>query len=314
MFPFMKLASEIQTLFPELTIRENVALSEATTFRLGGPCPLFIDNPAADQLPALIKALNQKEMPFLVIGQGSNLVISDNGLDCVVIRFCSDTPDIKTDGSRITVSGSTLLDDFARITVEQATGDLSYCTGIPGTVGGGIAGNAGAFGRQIGDHLVSAEIINLDGDVQTVTRDDLEFAYRHSKLKETGEIVLSATFELPPEDPAILRTERERILEFRREHHPDWHETPCAGSVFRNVEASSAAERRKAAGWFLEEAGAKNMTVGGARLYEKHANIIIGGETCTAQDVWQLSEQMKAAVQKKFDLELTREVRFLGSF
>ncbi|MBL7012684.1 MAG: UDP-N-acetylenolpyruvoylglucosamine reductase, partial [Kiritimatiellales bacterium] len=115
-------------------------------------------------------------------------------------------------------------------------------------------------------------------------------------------------------DPAILRTERERILEFRREHHPDWHETPCAGSVFRNVEASSAAERRKAAGWFLEEAGAKNMTVGGARLYEKHANIIIGGETCTAQDVWQLSEQMKAAVQKKFDLELTREVRFLGSF
>ncbi|MBL7012768.1 MAG: FAD-binding protein, partial [Kiritimatiellales bacterium] len=159
----MKLASEIQTLFPELTIRENVALSEATTFRLGGPCPLFIDNPAADQLPALIKALNQKEMPFLVIGQGSNLVISDNGLDCVVIRFCSDTPDIKTDGSRITVSGSTLLDDFARITVEQATGDLSYCTGIPGTVGGGIAGNAGAFGRQIGDHLVSAEIINLDG-------------------------------------------------------------------------------------------------------------------------------------------------------
>ena len=310
----MECAPEIQTLFPELTIRENAALSEATTFRLGGPCPLFIDNPSADPLPALIKALNEKEMPFLVIGQGSNLVISDNGLDCAIIRFCSDTPDIKIDGNRITVSGDTLLENFARITVEQNLGDLSYCTGIPGTVGGGLAGNAGAFGRQIGDHLVSAEILDLDGDVQTVTRDELEFAYRHSKLKETGEIVLSAVFELPTEDPAILKAERERILEFRREHHPDWHATPCAGSVFRNVEASSAAERRKAAGYFLEEAGARTMKVGGARLYDKHANIIIGGDGCTAQDVWQLSEQMKAAVQQKFDLELIREVRFLGNF
>ncbi|MBL7017224.1 MAG: UDP-N-acetylmuramate dehydrogenase [Kiritimatiellales bacterium] len=310
----MECASEIQTLFPELTIRENAALSEATTFRLGGPCPLFIDNPPADQLPALIKTLDKKEMPFLVIGQGSNLVISDQGLDCAIIRFCSDTPEIKIDGNRVTVSGSTLLDDLARMTAEQATGDLSYCTGIPGTVGGGISGNAGAFGRQIGDHLISAEILELDGDIQTVTRDELEFAYRYSKLKETGEIVLSAVFELPTEDPAILKAERERILEFRREHHPDWHTTPCAGSVFRNVEASSAAGRRKAAGYFLEEAGAKKLLIGGAQLYEKHANIIIGGAGCTAQDVWILSEQMKAAVKQKFDLELTREVRFLGNF
>lgn len=310
----MELASEIQTLFPGLPVRKNQLLGEFTTFRLGGPCPLLIDNPSAALLPALIRFLDKNEIPFLVIGQGSNLVISDKGLDCVIIRFCSDTPAIQLDGSRITVSGNTLLEDFARITVEQNLGDLSYCTGIPGTVGGGIAGNAGAFGRQIGDHLVSAEIIDLDGDVQIVTHSQLEFAYRHSKLKETGEIVLAATFELPAKDPAFLKTERERILEFRREHHPDWHTTPCAGSVFRNIEASSAAERRKAAGHFLEEAGAKNMTVGGAHLFEKHANIIIGGDDCNAQDVWNLSEQMKAAVKEKFGLDLIREVRFLGKF
>jgi len=358
----MKLASEIQTLFPELTISENQLLSEFTTFRLGGPCPLFIDNPSADQLPALIKALNEKDVPFLVIGQGSNLVISDKGLHCAVIRFCSATPKIKTwcgsseethpglrpplqrretlgipsDGgvperrggslnlsqnnnmrsksNVVTVSGNTLLEDLSRITVEKNIGDLSYCTGIPGTVGGGIAGNAGAFGRQIGDHLVSAEIIDLNGDVQTVTRDQLGFAYRHSILKETGEIVLSATFELPIEDPAILKAERERILEFRAEHHPDWHILPCAGSVFRNIEATSAAERRQAAGHFLEESGAQTMQVGGANIFEKHANIIIGGDSCTAQNVWDISEQMVAAVHQKFDLELIREVRFLGKF
>jgi len=310
----MKLASEIQTLFPELTVSENKPLAECTTFRLGGPCPLFIDNPSADQLPALIKTLNEKKMLFLVIGQGSNLVISDKGLDCAVIRFCSDTPKIKADGNRVTVSGDTLLDDLALFTIENEIGDLTFCSGIPGTVGGGIAGNAGAFGRQMGDHLVSAEILGLDGTVRTVSPEELDFSYRHSKLKETGKIVLSAVFELPLENRKIMHHERERIMKFRKESHPDWRQTPCAGSVFRNIEATSAAERRQAAGYFLDEAGARKMQVGGAHLFGKHANIIIGGNDCTAQNVWELSEQMKQAVQQKFDLELVREVRFLGKF
>ncbi|MBI9021297.1 MAG: UDP-N-acetylmuramate dehydrogenase [Verrucomicrobia bacterium] len=310
----MNLASEIQTLFPKLPIRENKPLADCTTFQLGGPCPLLIDNPSADQLPALVQKLNEQEMPFLVIGQGSNLVISDRGLDCAVIRFCSDKPKIEAHENRVTVSGDTLLDDLALFTIENEIGDLTYCSGIPGTVGGGIAGNAGAFGRQMGDHLTSAEILGLDGTVRSATPADLEFAYRHSKLKETGEIVLSATFELPMVGKKEMQAERERILEFRKEHHPDWHATPCAGSVFRNIEATSAAERRQAAGHFLEDAGAKAMTVGGAKIFEKHANIIIGGVGCTAQNVWDLSEQMIRAVQKKFDLELVREVRFLGKF
>lgn len=310
----MKLASKIETLSPGLTVRQNQLLSEFTTFQVGGPCPLFIDNPTADQLPALIQTLHKQKIPFLVIGQGSNLVISDAGLDCAVIRFCSDTPDVQIDGKHVTVSGNTLLDDFVRITVEQNLGDLSYCTGIPGTVGGGIAGNAGAFGRQIGDHLVAAEILALDSRVRTVSADELAFSYRHSKLKATGEIVLSAIFELPSENKEIMRREHERIIAFRKEHHPDWHKEPCAGSVFRNIEASSAAERRKAAGYFLEEAGVRSFKVGGAKIYEKHANIIIADKGCTAQDVWKLSEKMAAAVKEKFNLDLIREVRFLGSF
>lgn len=310
----MNLSSEIQNTFPDLTICEQAELSRVTTFQLGGPCLLLIDSPNSSQLPALIRWLHQEKRPSLIIGQGSNLVISDHGLDCVVIRFCSETPDIEHAGNRITVSGNTLLDDLARFTVEHAVGDLSFCSGIPGTVGGGLAGNAGAFGRQLGDHLVSADILNRSGKVRTVERKEFEFAYRHSKLKETGEIVLSATFDLPPEKANVLNAERERILQFRKEHHPDWHVTPCAGSVFRNIEPTSAAERRKAAGWFLEEAGAHSFRAGGARLYEKHANIIVGGENCTAQDIWNLSEKMKQAVKEKFGIDLTREVRFLGIF
>lgn len=310
----MNLASEIRTLFPKLNISENAALSRCTTFRLGGPCPLLIDNPPADQLPAIVQTLNQNKMPFLIIGQGSNLVISDEGLEKAIIRFCSETPKIETDGNRVIVSGDTLLDDLVAFTIDNEIGDLSFCSGIPGTVGGGIAGNAGAFGRQMGDHLVSAKILAPDGSAQTVTPGELEFSYRHSRLKETGEAVLSATFELPRLGKAEMLAERERILTFRKENHPDWHTTPCAGSIFRNVEPSSAAERRQAAGHFLEEAGAKQMKVGGATIFEKHANMIIGGTDCTAQDVWQLSEKMITVVQEKFDLTLTREVRFLGDF
>lgn len=310
----MYLTLEIKKLFPELAVGENELLSGCTTFQLGGPCPLLIDNPPAGQLPALLKMLNEKQVRFFVIGQGSNLVVSDEGLDCVVIRFCSETPRTDPEGDCVSVSGDTLLEDFSRLAVEQSLGDLTYCTGIPGTVGGGLAGNAGAFGRQISDPLVSAELVALDGSVQTVSRDDLRFSYRHSRLKETGELVLRATFRLPKEKPDLLRAERQRILKFRTEHHPDWKQIPSAGSVFKNVEPTSAVERRKAAGHFLEEAGAKQMTEGGARVFEKHANIIIGGPGCTAQNVYDLCDRMQRAVQKTSGIELIPEIRFPGRF
>lgn len=308
------MASEIKTLFPALRVRETAPLRDYTTFHLGGPCPILIEGATAGQLPAIIQLFNNAGQPFIVIGQGANLIISDKGIDQAVIRFCSDAPTIKADGNRVTVSGDTLLDDLALFTIENEAGDLSYCSGIPGTVGGGIAGNAGAFGRQMGDHLVSAELLGLTGKVRNVLHDELEFSYRHSKLKETGEIVLSATFEPPKTGIEIMRAERHRIMEFRRTHHPDWHQTPCAGSVFRNIEPTSAVERRQAAGFFLQEAGAHLLRVGGARLYEKHANIIVADPGCTAQDVWELSEKMLRAVKEKFGITLVREVRFIGVF
>lgn len=310
----MSLPSDIQNRFPKLSVRDQVPLREYTTFRLGGPCPLLIDGPDAADLPGLVQMIIRHNHRFLVIGQGANLVVSDRGLEEVVIRFCSNTPRIKLQNGLLTVSGDTLLDDLALYTTRHECGDLTFCTGIPGTVGGGLAGNAGAFGRQIGDHLVSANLLGPDGQTRTVHAAELEFSYRHSRLKQSGEVVLDATFKLPMIDPSALQAERRRILQFRKDHHPDWNREPCAGSVFRNIEPTSAAERRQAAGRFLEEAGAKSLRVGGARLYEKHANIIVADNGCTAQDVWTLSEKMAAAVKLKFGIDLVREVLFLGRF
>ena len=131
-------------------------------------------------------------------------------------------------------------------------GDLSFCSGIPGTVGGAIAGNAGAFGRQIGDVVESLRLLEGNGRLREVGADELGFGYRSSILKETAGIVLDAVLKLKPEEIHIMEKERARIMDLRRSKHPDWQTMPCAGSIFRNIDPTSAAERRQAAGWSAE--------------------------------------------------------------
>jgi len=286
-----------------------------TTFKLGGSCPALVDCPTPDILQETATILNDAKVDFLVIGQGSNLLVSDEGIPCVILRYCAeDQPDVVFDGCRVLVSGNTLLDDLARLTIEKGLGDISFCSGIPGTVGGAIVGNAGAFGQQIGDVVESVRLMDTDGSTRQASAEELKFEYRSSALKQSVAVVLDAVLKLKPADRETMEKERERILELRRSKHPDWKSTPCAGSVFRNVEPTSAAERRQAAGWFLEQAGAKDFRVGGAHLYEKHANIIVAEETATAADVYQLSEKMITAVQTRFGFDLVREIKLLGAF
>ena len=296
-------------------IELNCNISNYTTFKLGGPCPAMLECPNAETLSQSAQLLSELQLPFMVIGQGSNLLVSDEGLDCIILRYCSEEhPTVDREGYRIRVSGNTLLDELARCAIEQGLGDISFCSGIPGTVGGAIAGNAGAFGKQIGDVIESVRLMNVDGTVEMIEAAGLNFEYRSSALKKSGAIVVEAVLKLTPEDRATMEKERERIMELRRTKHPDWKQNPCAGSVFRNVEPTSAADRRQAAGWFLEEAGAKGFRVGGACLFEKHANIIITEPGAMASEVFQLTEKMIAAVQEKFGFELKREIKLLGVF
>lgn len=291
----------------------SAQLRDYTTFQLGGSCPVLVDCPDAESLTETAKRLHEASVDFMVIGQGSNLLVSDEGLDCVVLRYCAeDAPDVQFDGCRVCVSGNTLLDDLARLAIERGVGDISYCSGIPGTVGGAIAGNAGAFGRQIGDVVESVQLLDANGRRREAAGTELAFEYRSSRLKQTGEVVLGAVLKLQREDVATMEKERERIMELRRSKHPDWRTMPCAGSVFRNVEPTSAADRRQAAGWFLEEAGARDFRVGQARLFEKHANIIIADNGATAREVFELTEKMISAVREKFGFELVREIKLLG--
>lgn len=290
-------------------------LKNYTTFRLGGPCQFLLECETPPQLIASVHELQKTRQRFILIGGGSNLVVSDEGVDCAVVRYFSKSPQIEIAGHQVHVSGSTLLDDLAGFLAERGFSGMNFASGIPGTVGGAVVGNAGAFGQQIGDRVRSVELLDFtDGQIRKVSGSDLEFAYRHSRLKHQPSILVSATLDVTPGDRTELLDERADILRLRREKHPDWKTQPSAGSFFRNIEPTSKAERRQAAGWFLEQAGAFNLRFGGAFVYPRHANIISTTPEATARDVYQLAQEMSKAVKLKYDLDLEREARFVGLF
>lgn len=299
--------------FPQLVMIPQAKLRDYTTFQLGGPCRGLIQCKSPEELETAIKQLNDKKLPFVLIGGGSNLVVSDEGIDCYVIRYVTDRPIVEREGNDVTVSGSTSLDALALFTIEQGLEGLEYTSGIPGTVGGAVVGNAGAFGRQVGDVLKSVTLFSAQGVRSKVGPEALGFSYRHSNLKERSDTVMSARFALKPGNREKLLEERRNILKIRHEKHPNLTTHPCAGSFFRNIEPTSRAEKRQATGWFLEEAGGKYLRVGGAMIYEKHANIIVKGPNCKASDVYKLSLEMQKIVKKRFNLDLVREVRFVGN-
>ncbi len=295
-------------------VKKDVALSDWTTFQLGGLCPyLFLCSTPA-QLEMTIVFLTQKNVHFILIGGGSNLVVSDYGIDCAIIRYVSSKPLISHNDEEITVSGSTLLDQLALYASEHGLEGINFASGIPGTVGGAIVGNAGAFGKQVGDALKSVTLLSVAGKKFTANASELGFSYRNSSLKETGDIVVSAIFSVRKADPKALLEERQETLRLRWEKHPDLKIYPCAGSFFRNIEPTSKAQRRQATGWFLEQVGGKDLAVGGAKIFPKHANIIIKTQGCTAKDVYDLSQKMAELVKKNYNLDIIREVRFVGKF
>jgi len=300
---------------PGCRVAPNASMAQVTTFRLGGPCAWRVDCPEADRVAEVVAVLASSGCAWRVMGSGSNLLVSDAGLDQVILRFVARRPDIRREGLWVSVGGGTLLDDLAAFCAREGLDGLRFANGIPGTVGGAIAGNAGAFGEDMAGVLVQVELVNREGRVVHVNSRDLGMGYRRSSLQDGSWVVSRAVFQLRPGSPEQLGSERERILSLRRAKHPDWRVCPTAGSFFRNLAPTSAAGVRQAAGWFLEQAGAKSFREGGARVFEKHANIIVAEPgVATAEDVRRLANRMAEAVYARFGLRLHPEVRLWGNF
>ncbi|MBU1997450.1 MAG: UDP-N-acetylmuramate dehydrogenase [Candidatus Omnitrophica bacterium] len=307
----------VEIKFPQnlsVNIQYDSELAPFTTFKLGGKAKGIIRCSTPQQLQNVVDHLIKNISDFIVIGGGSNIVVSDAGVNCFVIRYFSDIPFIERQNDDVVVFGSTKLEDLVSFSVDQGLGDLSFASGIPGTVGGAICGNAGAFGKQISEYLRSVSIITRSGELKEFDAEELCFDYRDSILKRTQDIVLSARFSLLPYDKDILTEQRVKVLGERRKKHPDWKKERCAGSFFKNVDCGFPENKRKSAGCFLDEVGAKDLRVNGAYVFEKHANIIMVDDAGKAQDIFDLSSKMAMLVKEKFDFQLEREVRFVGDF
>ncbi|MGD9613279.1 MAG: UDP-N-acetylmuramate dehydrogenase [Kiritimatiellia bacterium] len=288
-------------------------LSNFTTFRLGGPCRELATVADAAAAAEVVCAWNAARRPWRIMGGGSNLLVADAGIPENVLRFATDQADVRLDGGGLCVSAAAPLDALAEFAAEEGWAGLGFAAGIPGTVGGGLCGNAGAFGRQLGDVLDRVEILTRAGDLQRLARAALAFGYRASALPASGAVVVRAWFRTAPGDRAALRAERAEILALRRDKHPDWRTVPTAGSFFKNLPPAQPGEPRRAAGKYLEQAGAKTMRAGGACVFEKHANIVVAGPGATARDVATLAGRMAAAVRARFGFDLEPEVRFWGA-
>lgn len=293
-------------------VHKNVPIKHLVTFKLGGNADYLY---SADNIEALCDAVRyarKENMPYFILGGGSNLVVSDDGIEGIVIHNqCEDICEINYDKKQIRISSGFELGHLVSVAQHEGFAGAESFAGIPGTVGGAICGNAGAYGKSVSDILVSCDLLDKDGKIITVDKSYLQFDYRMSRIKKEALVVLSAVFQFVEGDKAQIQTKIDEILEQRHSKHPE-KGVGCAGSYFKNLPPAEGETRRQAAGMFLDKVGAKQCKVGGASVFEKHANFIINTGTATASDVRALANLLKEKVQKELGIAIEEEVRYIG--
>lgn len=284
----------------------DVPLGPMTTYRFGGPAAWFAEPTDGATLFQVLEAADDLGLAVVVLGRGSNVVISERGLDAVVIRLSGSFARIDVDERGIVDAGAAApLAKVARESVEHDRGGLEFLVGIPGSVGGAVRMNAGCFGSETADWMISARVLDLETrETTTRTPDQLEMAYRYTNL-EDGELVLAARFRSEPRPAADGKHLIREVTQWRRQNQPGG--TLNAGSVFKNPEGD-------AAGRIIDALGLKGSAVGGVRVSPRHANFFEAGEGATAQDVYDLMRLVQRRVRDETGVRLVPEVKFLGSF
>ncbi|MCQ2506266.1 MAG: UDP-N-acetylmuramate dehydrogenase [Lachnospiraceae bacterium] len=289
-------------------VRENELLSEHTSFKVGGPCIAMVNTVTCKLLKAVLAFLKENDIKYFILGNGSNLIVSDEGFDGVVIRLTGEFETLKIDEEQfegnglVTAGANILLPKMITFVSRKGFGGMEALHGIPGTVGGALYMNASAYEKSIADYLVEVEVLDVNGEVVRRKKDELNLSYRHSIFMENGDIILFAWFMLPICQRILLYTLIEDYDRRRREKQP--LNFPSAGSVFKRPVGHYA-------GKLIEEAGLKGTKVGGAMVSEKHAGFIVNTGNATAKDVLDLIEIVKKKVYENSGVMLEEEVRIL---
>ncbi len=292
----------LKQVIPEENIRLNEPMKNHTTFRIGGNADFFV-SVNREQLPQILTVAKQDEVPVTIIGNGSNLLVKDGGIRGLVVEIGKDMEDIQLHENCITASAGALLSKIARAAADAGLSGLEFASGIPGSLGGAVVMNAGAYGGEMKQVLVSARVLDKNGEERILSNEDLDLSYRHSCIEEKGYIVVEATIRLTPKEKEQIFAEMEDIRKRRLEKQP--LEFPSAGSTFKRPEGYFA-------GKLIQDSGLSGASVGGAQVSEKHNGFVINKGNATAQDVLTLIENVKKEVYRQFQVELVPEVKIVG--
>lgn len=286
---------------------KNVPLKEYTSFKVGGPADYMVQTCSSDEISKIIEIAVQEGIPYYMLGNGTNMLVSDDGFRGIVIlmKDRDSRPIYEADGenARVTVSAGYLLSKIANETAAKGYSGLEFASGIPGSVGGAVVMNAGAYGGEIKDIIEYATVMDREGNVKRLSASELELGYRRSIIQKKELIVLDACFNLKKGEESKIKAEIKELNERRRVKQP--LEFPSAGSTFKRPEGYFA-------GKLIEDAGLKGYSVGDAQVSEKHCGFVINRGKATAADIYRLIADVIEKVYGEFGVELEPEVRLLG--
>lgn len=310
-----------------MVIQENEPMSVHTSFKVGGPARYFAKASSMESLKNALSFAREKHLPHFILGNGTNLLVSDKGYDGVIISLAGDFSEIEDLGNgKFKVGAATPLGRFARHTLKQGYAGIHKLAGIPGTLGGAVYMNAGAYGQEIGQACTGVTVLDAGGNIRELSAAECGFGYRRSVFSngnngagdDNGKIILAATFQLQSASSqgltaADLEAELAECMAKRKATQP--LNMPNAGSTFKRLDkGATETPTQIAPGYYIEQAGLKGYRIGSAEVSTLHANFIVNAGGATAQDIKDLSKYVQSKVAEKFGIELKREIILLGEF
>lgn len=288
---------------PEENMRLQEPMAGHTTFRIGGPADCFVQIENKEQLIQVLRYLRQVEVPFFVLGNGSNLLVSDNGYQGIILQIGQKMSKVEVEGDVIIAQAGASMSQVARIALEHGLTGLEFASGIPGTIGGGVVMNAGAYDGELSGVVIQVNVVNGAGECMELEKDSMEFGYRTSIIKNNPFTVTEVILRLEKGDSEQIKAKMDDLAARRREKQP--LEYPSAGSTFKRPKGNFA-------GKLIMDAGLRGFRIGGARVSEKHCGFVVNIGNATAEDVRDVISEVQERVKERFNVNLEPEVLFLG--
>lgn len=299
------LCSKIQEVIDKNRIIVDAPMSKYTSFRAGGNADIMVVVETINELKALLCLLKEENYPFILLGNGSNILVKDSGYRGLVIKLGNKFNSIEVNGDEVIAYSGTKISAVAKEAMEHGLSGMEFASGIPGSVGGSVFMNAGAYGGEMKDILINSKAISKDGSkVYEISHDDMDLSYRHSVFHDNEDIIISVTFKLTKGEKNTISTKMKELMAKRNEKQPV--SLPSAGSFFKRPEGYYA-------GKLIEDSGLKGLSVGGAQVSPLHAGFIVNNGDATATDILNLMKLIQNIVFDKFGVKLEPEVRILGN-